>query len=132
MELGLRAKPWYAILFTMSLADTTPALAQGQMGMELGSLDGEAGKAYAQKFAARYKEGIKSSYNGYGYDAVVLTAAAINKAQSTEPAAVQAALRDLGKGGYVGVTGPIVFDDNGQRVNPPYARLKYDSGVVPR
>jgi len=130
MELGLRDKPWYAILITMSLADTTPQLAQGQMGMELGSLDGDVGKAYAAAFAARYPEGIKSSYNGYGYDAVMMTAAAINKAQSADTAAVQAALRELGKDGYVGVTGPIVFDDNGQRINPPYARLVYDGGKI--
>ena len=47
-------------------------------------------------------------------------------------AAVRAALKELGKGGYVGVTGPIVFDAERQRVNPPYARLKYDGKVVPR
>ena len=43
-----------------------------------------------------------------------------------------AALKDLGKGGYVGVTGPIVFDAERQRIDPPYAKLKYDGKVVPR
>jgi len=131
-ELGLRAKPWYAILLSMSLSDTPAAIANGQLGMEVGNVYGEAGKAYAEAFAAKYKEGTKTSYTGYAYDAVLLTAAAMNKAKSTEPAAVQAALKEIGKGGYVGVTGPIVFDADRQRIDPPYAKLKFDGKVVPR
>ncbi|MFT4266052.1 MAG: ABC transporter substrate-binding protein [Xenophilus sp.] len=131
-ELGLRQKPWYAILLSMSLSDTPPEIAKGQIGMEVGNVSGEAGKAYAEAFAAKYKEGMKTSYTGYAYDAVMMTAAAMNKAKSTEAAAVQAALKELGQGGYVGVTGPIVFDADRQRVDPPYAKLKYDGKVVPR
>ncbi|MFT3813504.1 MAG: ABC transporter substrate-binding protein [Acidovorax sp.] len=132
MELGLRAKPFYAILFSMSLSDTPPEIAKGQVGMEVGSVYGDAGKAYAAAFAAKYKEGMKTSYTGYAYDAVLMTAAAMNKAKSTDTAAVQAALKEIGKGGYVGVTGPIVFDNDRQRTNPPYAKLKYDGKIVPR
>jgi branched-chain amino acid transport system substrate-binding protein len=132
MELGLRAKPWYAILISMSLSDTPADIAKGQLGMEVGSVYGDAGKAYADAFAAKYKEGMKTSYTGYAYDAVLITAAAMNKAKSTDTAAVQAALKDIGKGGYVGVTGPIVFDDARQRIDPPYAKLKFDGKVVPR
>ncbi len=131
-ELGLRKSPWYAILLSMSLSDTPADIAKGQLGMEVGSVQGAAGKAYAEAFAAKYKEGMKTSYTGYAYDAVLLTAAAMNKAKSVEPAAVQAALKEIGKGGYVGVTGPIVFDADRQRVDPPYAKLKYDGKVVPR
>jgi branched-chain amino acid transport system substrate-binding protein len=131
-ELGLRQQPWYAILLSMSLSDTAPDIAKGQLGMEVGSVYGEAGKAYAEAFAAKYKEGMKTSYTGYAYDAVLLTAAAMNKAKSTDTAAVQAALKEIGKGGYVGVTGPIVLDAERQRVDPPYAKLKYDGKVVPR
>ncbi|MFZ4289204.1 ABC transporter substrate-binding protein, partial [Variovorax sp. HJSM1_2] len=75
MELGLRAKPWYAILISMSLSDTPADIAKGQLGMEVGSVYGEAGKAYADAFAAKYKEGMKTSYTGYAYDAVLMTAA---------------------------------------------------------
>ncbi|MDZ7863251.1 MAG: hypothetical protein U5N23_10760 [Acidovorax sp.] len=63
---------------------------------------------------------------------MLMTAAAMNKAKSTDTAAVQAALKELGKGGYVGVTGPIVLDAERQRTDPPYAKLKYDGKVVPR
>lgn len=131
-ELGLRAKPWYAILLSMSLSDTPAQIAQGQLGMEVGNVHGEAGRAYQAAFNAKYKEGTKTSYTGYAYDAVMLTAAAINKAKSTEPAAIQAALKELGKGGYVGVTGPIAFDAERQRIDPPYAKLKFDGKVVAR
>jgi len=132
MELGLREKPWYGILFTMSLADTPPAIAHGQIGYELGSVRGATGKAYAEAFAAKYQEGFKTSYTGYGYDGVLLTAAAIEKAQSAAPSAIQAALRDIGNTGFDGVTGTIRFDADGQRIDPPYDRLKYDGGVVAR
>lgn len=132
MELGLRAKPWYAILLSMSLSDTPPDIAKGQLGMEVGNVYGDAGKAYQAAFNAKYKEGTKTSYTGYAYDAVLMTAAAINKAKSTDAAAIQAALKEIGKGGYVGVTGPIAFDADRQRIDPPYAKLKYDGKVVPR
>lgn len=130
-ELGLRAKPFYAILLSMSLSDTPADIAKGQLGMEVGSVQGDAGKAYADAFAAKYKEGMKTSYTGYAYDAVMMTAAAIERAKSTEPAAVQAALKEVGKG-YAGVTGPITFDADRQRIDPPYAKLKFDGKVVPR
>jgi len=132
MELGLRAKPFYAILISMSLSDTAPEIAKGQLGMEVGNVYGDAGKAYAAAFAAKHKEGMKTSYTGYAYDAVLMTAAAMNKAKSTDTATVQAALKEIGKGGYVGVTGPIVFDNDRQRTDPPYAKLKFDGKVVPR
>lgn len=130
-ELGLRGKPWYAILLSMSLSDTPAQIAKGQLGMEVGSVQGAAGKAYSDAFAAKYKEGPKTSYTGYAYDAVLMTAAAIERAKSTEPAAVQAALKEVGKN-YQGVTGPITFDADRQRIDPPYAKLKYDGKVVPR
>nr|MBP7354222.1 ABC transporter substrate-binding protein [Comamonas sp.] len=131
-ELGLRKSPWYAILLSMSLSDTPANIANGQLGMEVGNVYGDAGKAYQAAFNAKYKEGTKTSYTGYAYDAVLMTAAAMNKAKSTDTVKVQAALKDLGKGGYVGVTGPIVFDAERQRIDPPYAKLKYDGKVVPR
>jgi branched-chain amino acid transport system substrate-binding protein len=131
-ELGLRETPWYAILLSMSLSDTAANIAEGQLGMEVGSFVGANGKAYADAFAAKYKEGMKTSYTGYAYDAVLMAAAAIDKAGSTEPAAVQAALKEVGQG-YDGVTGKIVFDADRQRLDPPYAKLKYHGGkVVPR
>ncbi|MBV6273912.1 ABC transporter substrate-binding protein [Alcaligenaceae bacterium CGII-47] len=131
-ELGLRKQPWYAILLTNSLSDTPADIAQGQIGMEVGSYEGPVGEAYAQAFAAKYKEPMKTSYTGYAYDGVMLAAAAINKAQSTKSTNVQAALNELGKTGFQGVTGMIKLDQDRQRLDPPYAKLKYDGGKVVR
>lgn len=132
-ELGLRKTPWYAILMSMSLSDTPPNIANGQLGMELGSVQGASGKAYADAFMAKYSEGFKTSYTGYGYDAVLMTAAAIEKAKGATPPAIQAALKDLGDVGYPGVTGTIRFDQDGQRMDPPYDKLSFTGGkLVPR
>lgn len=132
-ELGLRKTPWYAILISMSLSDTPPAISNGQIGMEVGSVQGAVGKAYADAFTAKYKEGFKTSYTGYGYDAVLMTAAAIEKAKSTTAPAIQAALKDLGTAGHPGVTGTIRFDQDRQRIDPPYDKMKFENGkLVPR
>lgn len=130
MELGLRELPWYAILLSMSLSDTAPNIANGQIGMEMGSVRGEAGKAYLDAFNAKYKEGVKTSYTGYGYDAVFMTVAAIELAKSTEATAIRAALLELGKTGFDGVTGKIAFDADRQRVDPPYDKLKFENGKI--
>ena len=128
-ELGLRKTPWYGILLSMCLSDTPAEIANGQLGMEVGAIDGAAGKAYADAFRSKYKEAMKTSYSGYAYDAVLLTAAAINHAKSSKPADIQAALKEIGNG-YPGVTGAISFDNDRQRLNPPYAKLKYEGGKV--
>lgn len=128
-ELGLRKQPWYGILLSMCLSDTPANIAEGQMGMEVGNVYGEQGEAYAKAFSDRYKEGMKTSYTGYAYDAVMMTAAAIEKAGSTDVSAVTEALKDIGKG-YEGVTGKIVFDEDRQRLDPPYAKLKSENGKI--
>lgn len=128
-ELGLRKQPWYAILISMSLSDTPANIAEGQLGMEVGSVYGEQGQAYAKAFADRHKEGMKTSYTGYAYDAVMMSAAAIEKAGSTDISAVTAALNEIGKG-WEGVTGKIVLDQDRQRLDPPYAMLKSENGKI--
>lgn len=132
-ELGLRKVPWYAILMSMSLSDTPAATANGQIGMELGSLRGATGKNYSDAFTAKYNAAPKTAYTGYGYDAVLMTAAAIEKAKSVKPADIQAALRDIGNTGFDGVTGNVKFDADRQRVDPPYDKLKFENGkLAPR
>lgn len=129
-ELGLRSKPWYAILLSNAISDTPPNIAQGQLGMELGSYQGEIGDAFAKAYQAKHNEGVRSSFAGYAYDGVMLVAKAIETANSTKPADVQAALVTLGQQGFNGATGLIKFDEQGQRLEPPYATLKYDNGKV--
>lgn len=129
-DLGLRSKPWYAILLSNAISDTPPEIAQGQVGMELGSFQGKLGQDYATAFQSKYKEPVRSSFSGYAYDGVRIAAQAMDSAPSADPEDIRKALVALGKQGYTGVTGEIRFDEKGQRVEPPYARLKYDAGKV--
>lgn len=72
----------------------------------------------AEDFVAAYKEETGGTEPGpfsvYQYDAVKVIAAAIDAADSTDPADITKALHDLK--GFEGVTGPISFDDKGDRV----------------
>jgi branched-chain amino acid transport system substrate-binding protein len=131
-ELGIGAgsSPWYAIYLSMCTSDSDPRFIQGQVGMDLNNI-GANGQAYADAYQAKYGEGFRSSFNGYGYDAVKMLVAAIEKAGSAEPAAISAALVEVGAD-YEGATGPIVFDADGQRSKQPYEKLKIDDGIKPR
>ena len=130
-ELGLHNDPWYGILLSMCLSDTPADIAEGQIGMEVGSLRGDKGEAYKKAFIERHPEGMKSSYTGYAYDAVMMTAQAIEQAGSTDVAAVTAALKEVGQD-FEGVTGPISFDADLQRIDPPYDALVSKDGEVVR
>ena len=129
-DLGLNKKPWYAIYQTMCTTDTPPQIANGQLGMEVSAV-GPSGKPYQDAYMKKYNEKFKSAYNGYAYDGVMLAAAAINKAGSTDPAKVRAAIAEVGKK-FEGVTGEIAFDADRQRAVQPYLRTRYDNGVIPR
>ena len=132
-ELGLRDVPWYAYIMSMSVSDTPADIAQGQIGMELGSVKGDMGKAYAASFEKKYNGPFKTAFNGYGYDAVTLIAAAMKKAGGTTSKDIQKGLMQVSNDGFVGVTGPIKFDAGRQRIDPPYDMLKYDAGkLIPR
>lgn len=127
-ELGLSDTPWYAIYITMCTADSDPKYVEGQQGMDLNYV-GPSGADYEKAYKAKYSGGFLSTFNGFAYDSVMLTAAAINKAQSDDPAAIGTAIAELGKK-YDGVTGEIVFDKERQRVSQPYLKLKIVDGKV--
>lgn len=129
-DLGLNKTPWYAIYQTMCTTDTPAQIANGQIGMEVSAL-GPNGRGYEEAYRKKYGEKFKSAYSGYAYDGVVLAAAAINKAGSTDAAKVRAALRDAGRK-FDGVTGEITFDTDRQRAVQPYLRTRYTNGVQPR
>lgn len=130
-ELGVNKTPWYAIYFTMCTADSKPEFVTGQYGMDLNFI-GAGGKGYEEAYKKKYGMGFKTSFSGYGYDAVKVFAAAANKAGSVEPAAVKAALVEVGKN-YEGATGTIVFDADRQRSEQPYLKLKRaPEGIVQR
>ena len=129
-DLGLNKTQWYAIYLTMCTTDTPAQIANGQIGMEVSSV-GPNGRSYEEAYRKKYGEKFKSAYSGYAYDGVVLAAAAINKAGSTDAAAVRAALREVGRK-FDGVTGDITFDNDRQRAVQPYLRMRYSAGVQSR
>jgi branched-chain amino acid transport system substrate-binding protein len=79
---------------------------------EAGGVTGPKEKDMAD-FYARYKKRFNLDvqlYAPYVYDAVMTMAAAMQKADSVEPAKY---LPELAKIHYEGVTGPVIFDKNG-------------------
>lgn len=128
-ELGLsKAAPWFAIYLSMCTADADPRAVEGQLGMDVNYI-GPDGKSYEDAYKAKYNQAFATTFSGYAYDAVMMAAAAIEKAQSTEPQQIAAALKEIGKN-YSGVTGQIAFDAQNQRSDQPYAVLKYTGGKL--
>jgi branched-chain amino acid transport system substrate-binding protein len=67
------------------------------------------GKAFAEKYKARFNQDI-GLYAPYFYDGVMLIAAAMKSANSTDPAKYMPA---LARAQYTGITGDIAFDSRG-------------------
>ncbi|PLZ00133.1 amino acid ABC transporter substrate-binding protein [Burkholderia sp. WAC0059] len=129
-ELGLNNKTWYGVYLSMCTSDTPAQIARGQVGLEVASL-GTGGASYEAAYQAAYGSAPKSSFGSYAFDAVKLVAAAIQRAQSTDPARIRVAMVEVGKS-YQGVTGDISFDAQGQRIDQPYEKVKFDQSVVAR
>ncbi|MCB4768540.1 ABC transporter substrate-binding protein [Ancylobacter sp. Lp-2] len=129
-ELGLQQeKPFYSILITMMNKDTPAEFKKGLIGMDVGYL-GAGGESYRKDYEAAYKEGFLSAYGGYAHDAVEFAAAAINKAGSTDHAAVLKAIDELGKQGFDGATGEIKLDADRQRTSQPYLKFKVEGAKL--
>ena len=100
-----------------------PKLAAGSMGdgqvvcAEAGGVEGEAKKSmedFGKKFKAKFNADVQL-YAPYVYDAVNVMVAAMQKANSTEPAKFLPVL--AATEGYKGVTGTIAFDQKGDIKN---------------
>lgn len=68
------------------------------------------GKAFAQRYRERYKQDI-GLYAPYFYDSVMVIAAAMERANTTAPAKLLPALRNVR---HAGVTADISFDNTGE------------------
>ena len=110
--LGLRAK------FMMGDGGYTPKLIENAGAASEGvyaSLPGvpleqmPGGKEFSQRYEAQFKQPIQL-YAPYCYDAVNVMIAAMQKADSVEPAKYLPALAQTD---YEGVTGKITFDEKG-------------------
>jgi branched-chain amino acid transport system substrate-binding protein len=97
--------------YTPKLIELAGAAAEGTYaslpGVPLSQMPG--GKNFSQRYEAEFKQPIQL-YAPYCYDAVNVMIAAMQKADSTEPAKY---LPELAKTEYDGVTGKISFDSKG-------------------
>jgi branched-chain amino acid transport system substrate-binding protein len=127
-ELGMTSIPWFAIYLSMCTADSTPKVAEGQLGMDVNYI-GPDGEAYQSAYKKKYNQAFATTFSGYTYDAVILATKAIAKAGSTDGKAIAAAMGEIGKS-FRGATGEITFDAQGQRQDQPYAVLRYTGGKL--
>ena len=80
---------------------------------------------YVDQYTKKYGTG-PGPYGTYDYDAVGVLAAAIAKANSTDPSKITDALHNLGS--YQGVTGTFHFDKNGDRQPVDYIVITVKDG----
>jgi len=111
-----------------------PKLAAGTMGdsqvvcAEAGGVEGEQKKSM-EKFNADFKKKFNADvqiYAPYVYDAVMVMADAMKKANSAEPAKYLPVLAKTA--GYKGVTGTIAFDQKGDIKNGALTLYTYKGG----
>ncbi len=81
-------------------------------------------KAFRERFRKETGQEVKL-YAPYVYDATMMLAEAIQKAQSADPKKVIAALKGLK---YEGVTGPIAFDAKGDVLSGTLTLFTYEKG----
>jgi branched-chain amino acid transport system substrate-binding protein len=127
-ELGQKKTPWFGIYLTMCASDAPKETIEGQLGAEVNFI-GPNSKWYQDAYKNKYKEDFRSAFNGYLYDAVMMSALAVNQAGTAEAAKVIEAAKALA---YDGATGPIKLDADNERAAQDYlfATIK-DGKVVP-
>jgi branched-chain amino acid transport system substrate-binding protein len=84
----------------------------------------------AATFVSAYKSANNADpgpFSVYEYDAVKVVAKAIDDAGSTEGAAITEALHKIKD--FPGITGPITFDDKGDRTDPLYITVQVKDGA---
>lgn len=87
------------------------------------------GNERAHRFSAAYEAAYKRApgpYSIYEYDAIGVTAQAIENAKSAKPSDVAAALHTLKS--YNGATGKIAFDEKGDRASAAYMAVQVRHG----
>jgi len=128
-ELGIKAK------FLTGEGGCTPEAAKlagdaangnfcTQHGMPLDKMAG--GRAYREKYKARWNQDVQM-YSPYLYDATMVIADAMKRADSVEPAKVLAAMPQTD---YTGVTGRIQYDAKGDIKSGVVSFYEFKNGVA--
>ncbi|MGG1946916.1 branched-chain amino acid ABC transporter substrate-binding protein [Trinickia sp. NRRL B-1857] len=82
-------------------------------------------KRYIKSYEAAFGH-TPGPYSIYEYDAIGVTARAIEQAHSAKPEAIAAALHEVA--GYDGATGEIAFDEKGDRTKPAFIAVTVRGG----
>ena len=125
-ELGIKAVFAFGDgACTDEMAKLAGAAAEGLVCSQAGLPASAASKEFNDAFKAKYGE-VKQ-YAPFFYDAVNLMIAAMQKADSTDPAKY---LPELQKISYNGATGKIEFDEKGDRKNAEITIFQLKNGKV--
>jgi ABC-type branched-subunit amino acid transport system substrate-binding protein len=88
-------------------------------------MTGPNAKRYIKAYEAAFGH-APGPYSIYEYDAIGVTARAIEQARSTKPEDISAALHELAA--YDGATGEIAFDEKGDRRKPAFIAVTVRGG----
>lgn len=125
-ELGIDV-PWYVAYPSIFTVENEAWMNGRLFGVDNGGLNSTVGQEIAKAYDEKYKGQPRPHYY-YAYDAMMLLAKAM-QAGGTDAAAIKAALPVVVKD-YDGATGQIVWDDRGQRIDPPMDFFAYKDGKL--
>ncbi|MEP0324104.1 ABC transporter substrate-binding protein [Bauldia litoralis] len=125
-ELGFDA-PWYAAYPSIFAVENEEWMDGKLSGVDNGGYANDGGAAVLAAYKAKWPdEDEPLAHIYYGYDAMMVLAKAI-EAGGVESAEIAEALPSVVQS-YVGATGKIVWDDRGQRIDPPLDIIEYKGG----
>ncbi len=124
-ELGIDA-PWYAAYPSILEVENKDWMNGKLSGVDNGGYSQGVGKAVLDKYKAKYNEEDVLAHVYYGYDAMMVLAEAMKKG-GTDAASIAKTMPEVVKT-YEGASGKIVWDDRGQRIDPPLDVITYKDG----
>lgn len=129
-ELGLEtSEKWFGTEVSnwVNEVSETPEIAEGIRGIEHDVGGDFYNEQYAMPYEEAYGEKPLTVFGGYGYDAAMIAALAIEEAGSTDPDAIREAVHEVAEA-YRGVTGDKSVDEDGMQTTEDYALLIYENG----
>ncbi len=120
--LGAEMSSWAQLLIDEKMGD-------GMKGLDMDVSSDFYDKEYASAYEEKYGEKPLSAFGGYAYDAMMVTALAIEAAGSDKADAIKDALPAAAKA-YKGVTGDKAMDDKGMQVDEAYAYFQIKDGEL--
>ena len=125
-ELGLDV-PWYTAYPSIFEIENPEWMSGRLSGVDNGGYGNETGAAVLAAYRAKWPDaGEPLAHIYYGYDAMMVLAEGM-KAGGVDPAKIAEAL-PAAVAGYTGATGAILWDDRGQRIDPPLDIIEYRDG----